>query len=297
MRQLVKYIPKSLSSDDSLGVEILNIGHNIYRPFEKYPKVNHPSAYYFDYFKGRVLSEYQIVYIANGSGYFEANGLKQHRVSAGDILLLYPGIWHTFKPNSETGWEEYWIGFAGNYAKYLLELSCFNPQNPVLKVGFNDEFLQTFAKLVVATESNDSVNKNLASFLTIQLLGIVYSSALSNQKVRSFKEVQIYKAVDLINQKWDTSIDFKEIASNLNMSYISFRKSFKDILGIPPSQYLIMLKVRKAARLLQDTEFPIKEVAHKSGFESLYYFSRIFKQKLKKTPTEFRQAIEEIRLV
>ena len=77
-----------------------------------YPPVQHPPLYQFDWQHGRILNEYQIVYISEGSGVFETKKQKI-TIQCDDAILLRPGQWHRYRPNPETGWREYWIGFSG----------------------------------------------------------------------------------------------------------------------------------------------------------------------------------------
>lgn len=280
--------PKETESE--LGISILNMGHHIHPKNVHYPDLKHPDSYYFEWEKGRSLEEYQMLYIPNGSGYFEANGLKPQEISAGTVILLYPGVWHRYKPNVNTGWEEYWIGFSGNYVNYLLEQECFSPQNPIIKIGFNTEFTDTISKLRSATESKDDSYRKFSSFLLIQLLGIVYASALMTKEKKSKKENLIEEILEEIHEKWNQNIDLQELAAKRNVSYIWFRKNFKELTGTSPNQYQLMLKIRKAEQQILHSSLTLSEIAYNSGFESESYFSRIFKQKMGYKPSELRKA-------
>jgi AraC-like DNA-binding protein len=264
----------------SLGIQILNVGHHVHPIGTAYPDISHPENYYFDWEKGRNLTEYQLLYIHEGEGNFEANGLKPQKIEAGTIVLLYPGVWHRYSPTQNTGWEEYWVGFTGSYAHYLLEQSCFSPQNPIIKVGFNNEFLETFSKLIASTDTPEDSTRKLASFFLIQMLGIVYASALISKQTQSKKEEIINKILAHIHTNWNAQLNFQEQSNAHNISYVWFRKAFKEILGTSPTQYQLMLKVRKAEQMIKDSNLTLTEIAYATGFESVFYFSKLFKQKM-----------------
>ncbi|AWV97464.1 AraC family transcriptional regulator [Arcticibacterium luteifluviistationis] len=272
-----------------MGINILNLGHHVHPINVHYPDPKHPDSYYFEWEKGRNLKEFQMLYIPNGSGFFEANGMKPQKVDAGTVILLYPGVWHRYKPNPKTGWEEYWIGFSGNYAHYLLEQECFSPQNPLIKVGFNSEFTNTFSKLMLAVENKDDSYRKFSSFLLIQLLGIAYTSALISKNKKTKKETLVESIIEEIHTNWNKHLDFKLISAKQNVSYVWFRKAFKEITGTSPNQYHIMLKIRKAEQQIQESNLTLSEIAYNSGFESESYFSRIFKQKMGYNPSELRK--------
>ncbi len=277
------------TSAENLGINVLNLGHNIHPSNKPYPDGQHPDDYYFEWEKGRSLKEYQIIYIPKGEGYFESSGLPPQKIDAGTIILLYPDVWHRFRPEENTGWEEYWVGFSGAYAKYLLEQECFNAQKPIIKVGFNTEFLETFSRFIKIVEVREESYLKLSSFLLIQLLGIVYTSVLLSNQKKSRKEDIIDQIRNEIHQKWNSNIDFEQLAQSNNLGYVWFRKTFKEVLGTSPNQYHLLLKLRKAELLIQDSHLTLAEVAYQCGFESEFYFSRIFKKKMNYNPSDIRK--------
>ncbi|MDO1446517.1 AraC family transcriptional regulator [Rhodocytophaga aerolata] len=275
--------------DNSLSVIIHTLGYHIHPANTPYPDANHPESHYFSWEKGRRLKEYQILYICKGEGAFEATGMPPQTIEAGTVILLYPGTWHRYKPLLSSGWEEYWVGFSGSFAKHLLEQECFNPQNPIIKVGFNTEFLATFEKLLDVVEIREESYQKLASFLLIQLLGILYSSVLlSNQKF-SRKEKIVGEIKKAITDNWQQAIDFEKLANTHGVSYAWLRKTFKEITGTSLNQYHLSIKLRKAEQLIYETDSTLSEIAYACGFESVHYFSRMYKSKMHTTPSELRK--------
>ena len=65
---------------------------------EEYPPKGHPEMYNFKWETGRVLPEYQILLIAEGQGTFESAKTGEITVNTGNIILLFPGIWHRYRP-------------------------------------------------------------------------------------------------------------------------------------------------------------------------------------------------------
>lgn len=290
MKIFKKYIDNTPEADsENLGVKILNFGHNVHPPNKEYPNHDHPKEYDFNWERGRYLKEYQLIYISKGEGIFEANGLPPQKIGSGTLFLLFPDIWHRFRPEKSVGWEEYWIGFNGDYAKYLLEQKCFSPENPIINIGFIPEFLDTFTNLIETMENDNVLFKKMASFHLINLLGIAYASVLNTNNGYSKKKQIIHKIQNDIHKNWNKNINFEALCHKYGISYSWFRKSFKEILDTPPSQYLLMLRLRNATRIIQETDLCISQVAFECGFQSAYYFSRIFKQKMKMNPTNVRK--------
>ncbi|MDL2209119.1 AraC family ligand binding domain-containing protein, partial [Parabacteroides sp. OttesenSCG-928-O15] len=106
----IKYL--IVNEADSLwGLIVNSVGYQRIEPGEAYPPRNHPTRYLFNVDKGRVLNEYQLLYITRGKGVFTSSERKKTEVKEGNMFLLFPGEWHSYKPDKETGWDEYWIGF------------------------------------------------------------------------------------------------------------------------------------------------------------------------------------------
>ena len=104
------YLPYS-EEDEKLGMLCTTAGSTVVRPGIVYPpqKDEHP-VLFRTVAEGRVLPEFQIVYVTEGEGIFSSSD-KTYHVSPGCVMLLLPGIKHMYKPLLETGWHEYWVGF------------------------------------------------------------------------------------------------------------------------------------------------------------------------------------------
>ncbi|MCR9066659.1 MAG: AraC family transcriptional regulator [Cytophagales bacterium] len=277
------------NSDSSLRTNIVSLGHNIHPPNKPYPNTEHPDEYYFNWEKGRSLNEYQIIYVSRGKGYFECHGNPIQLIEKGTIMLIYPNVWHRYRPILSTGWEEYWVGFKGDYADYLFSKRCFSSENPLIKIGFDNEFLYTFSHLIKTVEENTESFHKESFFHLIHLLGIIHASALLKEKNLSLSEEILLKMKNDIHLKWNEKINFFKLSEKYKVSYSWFRKSFKKAYETSPNQYQIMLKIRNATKMIQETNLTISEVANACGFQSEYYFSRIFKQKMNYTPSYLRK--------
>ncbi len=284
-----KQLKELVEMQPNWGVNVLNVGHNIHAAHKNYPDNDHPNRYFFDWKKGRVLKEYQLVFIADGRGTFETEHIGEVPINPGSVFLLFPDTWHTFKPLKTHGWEEYWVGFNGPYAEYLMQQECFNPHFPLIHMGFNTEFLDIFTRLLETLRGEGVAYCQIASCLTVQLLGLAYAAALLKASPQNRKEQLINNIRFKMHDNLDKHINLDELAAEHNVSYTWFRKAFKEVIGISPGQYLLNLKLEKTCKLLKETDLTVAEIAFAAGFMSEYHFSRIFKEKLKISPSQFKK--------
>ena len=66
-------------------------------------------AYDYSWKKGRVLAEYQALYVTRGAAEFESKPTGSENVAVGNVILLFPGVWHRYRPVLKAGWGTYWI--------------------------------------------------------------------------------------------------------------------------------------------------------------------------------------------
>ncbi|MCU6708122.1 AraC family transcriptional regulator [Paenibacillus sp. J5C_2022] len=73
---------------------------------------------------------------------------------------------------------------------------------------------------------------------------------------------------------------------HLNPSYLI--RMFKKYKGITPFQYLNDLRMKAATGYLSNSSMGVQEIVDKTGYQSIHYFSRVFKQKHGKSPIQWR---------
>lgn len=76
--------------DKRFGLSVTTVGFQAIRAGSVYPPRNHPDAYYFTAQKGRVLHEYQLVYITKGRGTFASDTTPSVDISKGRYFSCFP---------------------------------------------------------------------------------------------------------------------------------------------------------------------------------------------------------------
>ncbi|NDV93977.1 AraC family transcriptional regulator [Dysgonomonas sp. 521] len=278
-------------TDLSWGLTINSVGYQSITSQESYPPQNHPTRYLFSTEKGRILDEYQLLYITRGKGDFVSSSTNKNSmqpIKEGNMFLLFPGEWHNYMPDKRTGWDEYWIGFKGINIDNLVDFGFFNKQKVIFNIGMNSKIVELYKQAIqYAIEQKSGFQQILAGIVT-HLLGLAYSIDKNSVFENSELANQINKAKVIILENFK-EIKPKEVADNLNMSYSNFRKIFKEYTGFAPLQYIQELKVQKSKELLTNTTISIKEIAFLMGFENQEYFFTSFKKKTGITPLEYRK--------
>lgn len=255
-----------------------------------YPDIgHHPTDHAFSWNKGRILNGYYIIFITNGCGLFESAETPKHVIKAGSCFILFPGVWHRYKPDPSVGWEEYWVGFNGNYPHQLMD-KFFDPKDPIVKTGLNNELLAAFTQLLGLVSQAQIGYPQLIAGITMQILAILNRVKRTEKTESDPDSVWIAQAIFLLQQQLNDNINIQEFARKFPISYSKFRKVFKNHTGKSPNQYHLDLRLDKAKELLVNTNMNIKEVGYYIGFDSPHYFSRLFKKKFGSSPKRFRSA-------
>lgn len=290
MNNYFKYLPVS-PEDESWGMCVVNTGYTHVDAFGIYPPKTHPAHHNFNWTKGRILNEYQLIYITKGKGVFESEHCKLLEVNAGTLILLFPGERHRYKPDEKTGWDEYWIGVKGAIIDNIVEAGFFSRDEPCLYIGFNETTFEIFNTVIEKTKNESPGYQPLISGAALYLMGnchsIVKESVLgSKEKVSLINEARL-----LFRANVSETFSPEQAARQLNIGYSLFRKTFKNYTGLSPGQYFIQLKINHAKSLLDSTELSVKQIANELKFDSYFYFANLFKEKTGLSPTEYRNRV------
>lgn len=65
---------------------------------------------------------------------------------------------------------------------------------------------------------------------------------------------------------------------------------FKESEGITVMDYVTMVRLEEAKKMLSNTKYKIDEIATILGYKDASYFSKVFRKNLNMTPTQFRNS-------
>ncbi|MDQ0061069.1 response regulator [Paenibacillus harenae] len=98
----------------------------------------------------------------------------------------------------------------------------------------------------------------------------------------------IAKAIEYIKLHYREELTLQDVADSIHVSKSYLSNLFKKQSGHNFIDYVIDLRLHEAKRLLTQDEIKIYEVAERSGFNDVKYFSKLFKKMTQMTPVEYR---------
>jgi AraC-like DNA-binding protein len=284
------YLTSSLT-DQKWGLTISTAGYQKIEPHTSYPISNqHPDPYSFIPERGRILNEYQVIYISEGYGFFQSSSQQRIKVMPGTVILLFPGEWHTYAPD-ENGWFEYWVGFKGEIIERLLGNGFFSKERPAFHIGVSQTIISLYESIVSAAKEEMPGYQQLMSGTVMHLLGVIYFKQKNASIKQSASIDKIDEAKAMMKSNIETPLPVEEIAKNLNVSYSWFRSKFKDYTGFSPIQYYNHLRYLKAKELLTVSSMRISDIAYSLNFQDVSQFSTFFSKKEGLSPSGYRKKL------
>lgn len=234
----------------------------------------------------------ELFYVVGGLGQFRIGELILS-VSAGDLVLVNPGVEHTEFSYNANPLEYIVLGVEG---------LCVSPAGEgdsryalVNFQGSVDEVLSILRGLLSEIETKppkyETVCQNLMEILMVRLsrrAGI--SMTLAPAASRTNKECAMIRRYLDVHFKESISLD--QLAEMTHLSKYHMVRSFTQEYGVSPINYLISRRIRESRYLLSKTDHSLSQISHMLGFSSPSYFSQSFKKAEGQSPLEYRRAAQ-----
>lgn len=230
-----------------------------------------------------------LIYNIEGKGVISA-GNSEHELLADHFFIIPPGMSHAYHADKENPWSIYWIHFAGPKAKLFSRMSLQPIHIERGKTSRINERLELF----------NEVFKNFDRGFSIETLE--YANLCLNHLLASFTHLGQFRlinesrgkdpvgqSINFMLENLDRKLTLANLAQQAKLSSPHFSRLFAKQTGHSPVDYFIQLKIQKACRLLDNSDWNIAEVARASGFEDQFYFSRQFRKVMNRPPREYRK--------
>lgn len=107
----------------------------------------------------------------------------------------------------------------------------------------------------------------------------------------------LYEAREMIAKDISRHYTIQQIATDVGLSPTKLKKGFKQYFEMPVFEYLETERMERTKMLMRDTDKPLKQISHLTGFHYLNNFIRAFKRKFGVPPGEWRKAMKSILII
>ncbi|NKB47969.1 MAG: helix-turn-helix domain-containing protein [Alphaproteobacteria bacterium] len=149
-------------------------------------------------------------------------------------------------------------------------------------VSDDTSFREPFQRLLGELANPQPGAHSLAELLLKQcLISLLRRQSPADEKqvpwLSALEHPQLGRAIGAMLEHPEQPFTLQGLADIAGMSRAAFAEQFREAFGRTAMEFLYDIRMRKAAKLLQSTEFPIKKISASVGFASRSHFSRAFK--------------------
>lgn len=231
-----------------------------------------------------------------GSGVIYASR-KRYKLTEGMIFMIQrPGPYVYCYEGDGAPWEFEYVALVLPHTGDWLPSGL--KKNPVWFMPKSSQSALQMTKLVDRVMQKElprdiSGRLNYLDNESIRESSTVYKFYLSCLAGYLQPEESVHHAVaalrDYLQQNFSEQVHLSKICKELDYTPEALSRLFKQAYSLSPMQYLIRLRLDMARKMVAQTDFPLKQIAHECGFESLNYLCRIFKRHFNITPGQYRR--------
>lgn len=108
--------------------------------------------------------------------------------------------------------------------------------------------------------------------------------------ISSMDEALLSKAMDAIEKNMDNNeYDVDEFVYDMAVGRTILYQKIKDITGMSIKEFILDIRLKRAAQLLKDSDLTISEISDRTGFANPKYFSVCFKRRYDISPSDFKK--------
>lgn len=145
------------------------------------------------------------------------------------------------------------------------------------------------AEMVAPSQGSSVMIGRILDLVFVQVLRAWASTAVEQSSwLTGALDPDIKPALAALHQEPSKPWTVAQLAEIANLSRSTFAARFTRLVGEPPSAYLTDLRLQSAARRILRSRTPIRVIAYQSGYSSEAAFSRAFRRKFDRTPSQWR---------
>lgn len=232
---------------------------------------------------------FELYFFTEGSGTHVING-KSIPFTTGSIFLISPNDIHNVDIDEGVYTTALKVNVSNAFYYYYFNPNCHFEKFPVSANLLGAEFEKAevlTAMLLECREMDDSPAKDE---LCLNILEQFFILIMRNSKQPAPEDTndKLKDALSFIHKNFHNQIKVADIAKEVSYSSNYLSSQFSKKFGISIRDYLQDLRLFYAKDLIRYSNFTISEICYRSGFQSVAYFSKVFKNRFLQSPNSFR---------
>ena len=235
-----------------------------------------------------IRSGHLIHIVLSGKGTYKVNNTT-YTLSAGDGFLIHPNELIYYEADRDDPWEYIWVGLVGTKVCDYLNKTSLSKLNPIFTLNDDSLLVNSINSIIDSTKVDTNKNLKILSSLYNFLFELLNEFPNTINNNRNTQQTYLDEALLYIQSNFQDSISIMDIANHLSIDRSYLHRIFKKNLNISPQEYILNLKLEKAAELLSTTSLTIGDISRSVGYYDTMLFSKTFKKYNGCTPSLYRK--------
>ena len=208
--------------------------------------------------------------------------------AAGDSYFLRADEVHDFYSDPTDPMEKLWVTVIGTLPPAMLDSYGLNKS--MLLPGIDtSHYIEQMIRIVKDSEEDIEAMNAQCCVVFHRLCQFIHTNLRSDQEKAAIP-ANIVRLKNYIDFHLDEPLTIEKCASITYLSPSQTTRKFRKYYAMAPYEYLNSRRMQWAQELLRTSSHTVHDIAKQLGFQDQSYFSKYFKLKCGKSPTEFRDS-------
>lgn len=227
-------------------------------------------------------------YCVRGRGFCTIAG-AHHVAKAGELMVIPAGEPHGYGSDPAEPWTVHWFHAMGTHLPRLLALLGVTRERPIVRLGRAPALEALFVEIREALEDDFSEQQLLyAAQALTHLFGVMIRLSARGQGEPKATQ-RVLATIAQMKKELGASRSVADLAALADLSPSRYSELFRRCTGRSPKEYLMRLRIHRAAQLLDTTDLSVQAVALEVGFSDPLHFSRAFRRVHELSPRKYRE--------
>jgi len=227
---------------------------------------------------------------------------QEHSLEEGDVYIVNSRLIHSFDTVITDDQRIVTLLISHDWLRHCLPLTTKKKSFDLIKRPKKDSQMAAFNEMIrlinilkdfnIQKESENNILHHLS--MEVELISVMIKNFTVEKEIEHDIPEVISRIIKDFHDNYQEEIQLSDMAQKYNYSYAYFSKLFKKYLGVSPKKYLTLLRIQKAASLIETTDDKFSQIASDTGFPDEKSFYASFKDKYNRTPLEYRKQIQMI---
>lgn len=240
-----------------------------------------------------VRNHYLFYYVISGYGSLEPKTKKgatqRYDLESGQGFLISPGQMNICKADQAQPWKYVWLEFDGLHVAEYLQAAGLSAAQPVYQPLSIEQARKVQEFMLYITGHPGASSLRLIGHLCLFLDALIQTKP-TRQESCGIQPMDFYvqEAISYMERNYQRELTVEEIAGVCQLPHDHFSKLFQEKKRCPPQEYLIRMRLSRAAELMKSTTMSIGDISASCGYPNQPQFSRAFKQRYGVSPRKWR---------